>query len=141
MEPTRSGRVPQTDALLVAHALLVFWISERRWAAAVVLIIMRGGVLRPGEATSLRRRHISLPEDHGVAGLVVIVIEDPKTAHLGGAAIQHAPSRNPPQSSCCAGSWHKSRSKRSFGLAPRTKPATRVSLTRLSARSRGCGSR
>ena len=50
---------------------------------------MLGGVLRLGEASSLRRRHISLPEEHGVAGLVVIVIEDRKTAHFGGAAVQH----------------------------------------------------
>ena len=56
---------------------------------------MLSGVMRPGEAASLRRRHLSLPEDHGVAGLVIIVIVDPKTAHLGGAAIQHATLEEP----------------------------------------------
>ena len=89
------GEFRQPLPMLVAHALLVLWLSEHRWAAAIVLILMLSGVMRPGEAASLRRRHLSLPEDHGVAGLVIIVIVDPKTAHLGGAAIQHATLEEP----------------------------------------------
>ena len=43
------------------------------------MFFMLGGVLRPGKATSLRRRHLSFPEDHGEPGLVIIAVEDPKT--------------------------------------------------------------
>ena len=70
---------------------MVTWISERRWGAAAVMLLMLGGVLRPGEATSLRRRHRSFPEDHGEPGLVIIAVEDPKTQ----PALQHATLEEP----------------------------------------------
>ena len=77
--------------MIIAKALLVTWICQRRWGAAAVLLLMLGGVLRPGEATSLRRRHLSFPEDHGEPGLLIIAIEDPKTL----PALQHATLEEP----------------------------------------------
>ena len=51
------GEFRQPLPLLVAHALLVLWISERRWAAAVVLILIDAF----GRDASRGSRVISLP--------------------------------------------------------------------------------
>ena len=74
----------------VFRALFVVALLARDVAFAVVLFAGFVGGLRPGEATSLRRRDVLLPADLGQrSGSAFLVIRDPRKARRRGVRAQH----------------------------------------------------
>jgi len=79
--------------LAIFQAVFVYFVTSRRYDAAVLLLLSFAAVLRPGEAASLRRADLVGPGEHGEP-LFIIVVRDPKTRWFA-APIQHSVLEEP----------------------------------------------